>query len=267
MSPAIEVSDLRFSRGKTVILEEVSLSVDRGSFHMIIGPNGSGKTTLMKILAGIEKADTADLNILGSPLSSYTRKALARNIAFVPQSFSSEFPFKVEEMVLYGRSPHLGMLGVPGEEDLAVARKAMEFTGIDRLADRRVDLLSGGEQQRVSIARAVCQEAEVILLDEPTSALDLSHQILVMDLLEKLKNDQGTTVVMVSHDINLAAIYGDTLTLLFNGRIKATGSPAEVVDPSILEAVYGCTVLVDKSPFGELPRVSPVPGRFCNFTS
>ena len=262
MSPAIRVTALELSRGNQRILKGIDLSVPRGLFFIIIGPNGSGKTTLMKAMAGLEVSQGGRIEIMDTALADYGRKALARKIALVPQSMPSDFSFTVEEMVLCGRAPHLGLLGVEGREDLAVAREAMAFTGVDHLADRRVDRLSGGEQQRVSIARAICQQPEVILLDEPTSALDLSHQVMIMDLMERLKRERGTTVVMVSHDINLAAIYGDTLALVKDGRMAAEGPPTEVLRPEILEPVYGCSVLVDQGPFGGLPRISPVPGRF-----
>jgi iron complex transport system ATP-binding protein len=145
---------------------------------------------------------------------------------------------------------------------LDIAQQAMAFTEVAHLARRKLDQLSGGEQQRVLIARALCQQPQVILLDEPTASLDLSHQIRIMDLMEKLKTERGVTVVMVSHDVNLAAMYGDQLLLLKAGEIVCMGSPNAVLNFKTLEDTYGCKLLVDISPLGDLPRVTVVPHKF-----
>jgi iron complex transport system ATP-binding protein len=182
-------------------------------------------------------------------------------MAFVPQQIPAEFPFTVQEVVLMGRSPHQGILGIEKDEDRIIAQQAMSFTHTAHLAGRHLNWLSGGELQRVFIARAICQEPEIILLDEPTAFLDLAHQTQVMDLLEKLKKDKGVTVIMVSHDINLAAMYGDRLLLMKEGKVVRLGKPDEVLTFSTLEEAYGCVVLVDQSPLGDFPRVMPVPRR------
>jgi len=236
--------------------------VATGNFFIIIGPNGSGKTTLLKVMAGILKSQTDQLEILNRPVDHYSRKALARTIAFVPQMIPVDFPFSVTEIVLMGRSPYLGILGLEQEKDLEIAKQALTFTGVEHLAHRKLDQLSGGEQQRVFVAKAICQEPEIILLDEPTASLDLAHQVRLMDLMEKLKNERGITVVMVSHDVNLAAMYGDQLLLLNKGEIIRLGNPKEVLTFQTLEEVYGCTLLVDESPLGNSPRVTPVPRKY-----
>ena len=141
-------------------------------------------------------------------MSNYSRKEFARLVAFVPQGLPTDFPFTVEELVLMGRAPYNSMLGIETEEDYQVSKMAMAFTEVEHLAARKLDQLSGGEQQRVFIARAICQEPKILLLDEPTASLDLAHQARIMDLMEKLKAEKDMTVVMVSHDINLAAMYG-----------------------------------------------------------
>jgi iron complex transport system ATP-binding protein len=161
-----------------------------------------------------------------------------------------------------GRSPHQGVLGLERKEDVRVLKQAMAFTGIEHLAHRKIDQLSGGERQRVFIARAICQEPRIILLDEPTAALDLAHQVRIMDLMEQLKNEKGVTVIMVSHDINLAAMYGDCLLLLKEGRIVSQGPTDDVLTFDTLEKAYGCLLLVDQSPLGDFPRVTPVPHKF-----
>jgi len=262
MTMAVDVNNLNYFYGNFQVLNDLTFSVQRGDFFIIIGPNGSGKTTLMKVIAGILKPQTGRLEILGHSIDQYTRKTLARTIAFVPQTLPVDFPFTVTEVVLMGRSPYLGMLGLEQERDLEIARQAIAFTGVEHLAHRKLDQLSGGEQQRVFIARAICQEPEVILLDEPTASLDLAHQVRLLDLMEKLKREKGVTVVMVSHDVNLAAMYADSLLLLHKGRIVSRGNPDQVLTFETLEEVYGCTLLVDESPLGKFPRVTPVPGKF-----
>jgi len=165
-------------------------------------------------------------------------------------------------LVLMGRSPYLGILGMEHPEDMERARRAMDFTDVSSLAHRKLDQLSGGERQRVMIARAICQEPRIILLDEPTASLDLAHQVRVMDLMERLRDEKGVTILMVSHDINLAALYGNRLMLLKEGRVLSIGPPAEVLTFQTLESAYGCPLLVDKSPLGDFQRVTLVPQKF-----
>jgi iron complex transport system ATP-binding protein len=261
MNPVINVTNLDYAYGKISVLKDISFQIEQGDFLIIIGPNGSGKTTLLRLLAGILSAGSGTIQILGDSIDNYNRKALARKIAYVPQSVNVEFPFTVSEVVLMGRSPHLGMLGVENEQDLVTAKQAMKFTELDHLGDRRINQLSGGECQRVFIARAICQETEIILLDEPTASLDLAHQTRIMDLMERLQKEKKITVVMISHDVNLAAIYGNTLLLLKEGRIAGLGKPDEVLTYQILEAAYECALLVDESSLGGFRRITPVPGR------
>ncbi len=262
MIEALEVKNLKYAYNETPILKDASFSISQGEFFVIIGPNGSGKTTLMKVLSGIERFQHGRLNILKRPFQTYSRKALARKMAFVPQTIPVDFPFTVMELVLMGRSPHLGVLGVEQREDIVIADQAMSFTGVKHLARRKIEQLSGGERQRVFIARAIAQEPEIILLDEPTAALDIAHQISIMDLMEKLKKEKGLTVVMVSHDINLAAMYGDRLLILKDGNVVGMGSPESILTYDTLEKAYGCRLLVDESPLGAYPRITPVPGRY-----
>ena len=262
MNMAVNVINLSYSYGTRPVLNNLTFSVPKGDFFIIIGPNGSGKTTLMKVISGILKPQKGRLEILNRSIGHYNLKALARTIAFVPQMVTVDFPFTVIEMVLMGRSPYLGMLGLEHEKDMEIAKQAIAFTGVEHLTHRKLDQLSGGEQQRVFIARAICQEPDVILLDEPTASLDLAHQVRVMDLMEKLKAEKGVTVVMVSHDVNLAAMYGDQLLLLSNGQIVCQGLPDEVLTFQTLEEAYGCTLLVDESPLGKIPRVTLVPQKF-----
>ena len=262
MKQAISLENVRYAYGRTPVLQDITFSVTPGDFFIIIGPNGSGKTTLMKLISGIKPSHGGRLKILGRSIRSYNRRVLARQIAFVPQSVPIDFPFTVKEVVSMGRSPYQGMLGLENKDDIEKTRQAIAFTGMTHLAERKMNQLSGGECQRAFIARAICQEPSVLLLDEPTASLDLSHQIRIMDLMEKLKVEKQITIVMVSHDVNLAAMYGSRLLLLDKGRIAEIGTPREVLTYQHLEESYGCTLLVDKNPLGNVPRVTLVPGKF-----
>ncbi len=246
--------------GRTV-LDRVSLEIGEGEFFVIIGPNGAGKTTLLKTLAGLERPQRGTVTVFEKNLTRMGRRDLARVMALVPQQLPLDFPFTVADTVLMGRSPHLGLLGLESARDREIAAAAMGFTDILHLRDRTLDQLSGGERQRTVIARAICQEPRLILLDEPTAALDPAHQLKVMDLMERFCREQRVTVVMVSHDLNLAALYGSRLLLLHRGRVAALGSPAEVLTEELLFEAYGCRLQVDVNPLAGVPRVTPVPGR------
>jgi len=262
MNPTINIENLSHAFARRWVLRNLSFNVESGNFFVIIGPNGSGKTTLMKLMAGILRSHSGKIEIQGRAVRSYTPKALARVVAFVPQRLPVDIPFTAGEAVLLGRAPYQGALGIERKIDFEIAIRAMQFTEVDHLSSAVLDQLSGGEQQRVFIARAICQEPEIMLLDEPTASLDLAHQVRVMDLMEKLKVQQAITVIMVSHDVNLAAMYGDQVLLLKDGEIVSIGRPAEVLSFRKLERTYGCKLLVDESPLGRFPRVTLVPGRY-----
>jgi iron complex transport system ATP-binding protein len=262
MTQAVELEALRISYFRQPVLQDIDLRIQSGEFFVLIGPNGSGKTTLLKAMASMIRPEQGRVRIMGRLIEGYSRRALARTLAMVPQSPEHEFSFTVREVVLMGRSPHLGLLGLEGQNDLDIADHAMQSMQVEHLAQRRLHQLSGGEKQRVLIARALCQEPEIMLLDEPTSSLDLAHQVLVMDLLEELKQKRGITVIMVAHDVNLAALYADRLLLLRSGRAVRQGPPKEVLTFETLEQTFGCVLLVDEGSLEGLPRVSIIPGRY-----
>ncbi|MBF0449895.1 MAG: heme ABC transporter ATP-binding protein [Candidatus Magnetomorum sp.] len=262
MNTALCVENISHQYEKTDILKKVSFKVKQGSFCIIIGPNGSGKTTLLKTIAGMEKSKEGYISILGRNLKTYAIRELAKILAYVPQTASLDFPFSVFDVVRMGRSPHLGVLGNERESDIEIVQKAMVFTDIEHLAKRKMNCLSGGESQRVNIARAICQEPQIILLDEPTASLDLGHQTRIMDLMAKLKTDRGMTIIMISHDINLAALYGDQILILKEGEIVSQGAPKDVITYETIETTYECIVLVDESPLGGHPRVTLVPEKY-----
>jgi len=259
---ALDLQNNSLSYNGSKVVDDVSFTAVAGEFFMIIGPNGAGKSSLLKLIAGIEQPQSGQISILGRPKAKYSARELAKVVALVAQQAPIDFPFSVAETVLMGRSPHLGLLGIEGERDYALAAEAMSFTGVSHLADRRLDQLSGGERQRVMIARAICQEPKIILLDEPTTALDPAHQLKIMDLMERFRQEKKTTVIMVSHDLNLAALYSDRLLLMKNGSVVVIGTPAEVFISEYIENSYECDLLIDENPIGRVPRVMPIPEKF-----
>ncbi|NIA09042.1 MAG: ATP-binding cassette domain-containing protein [Nitrospiraceae bacterium] len=264
---AVAIRDLGIEyKGKQAI-RGLSVDILQGEFFVIIGPNGAGKTTLLKALSGMQGLKAGYIDIMGRPLNSYSRRRLSALIALVPQQVALDFCFTVADTVLMGRSPHIGLLGIERQQDFEIAHRAMEVTGVSHLASRRLDQLSGGEQQRVIIARAICQGPKIILLDEPTTALDPAHQINIMDLIERLRLEQDVTVIMVSHDLNLASMYGNRLLLMKDGSIVQIGTPDQVLTEDNLERAYGCRLLVDKNPIGPFPRVTLLPEKFCKFST
>lgn len=260
MKSYIDVNGLSYTYPQRSVLKEVSFVVNAAEFFIIIGPNGSGKTTLIRSLAGLLPDASGEIVLNGRPLKKYSRRRLAHALSYVAQSGKDEGPFTIMELVLMGRAPYLGILGVESEKDTALARQAIAFTDLSHLSHLRLDSVSGGERQRAHISRAICQETGLMLLDEPTAALDPGHQIRTMDLMTRLKTERGTTVVMVSHDLNLAAMYADRLLLLVDGCVAACGPPQEVINTHTLAEAYDCNVYVDSSPAGPWPRVNLVKG-------
>lgn len=252
----IEVESVSFRYHEDWVLQEVSFRVERGEFVGVIGPNGSGKTTLLKILYRLLTPQKGEVLFELVPLKKMGRTDIAKRIAVVAQETHLLFPFTVLETVLTGRSPYLGPLMFESEKDLEVAKKAMEWTDVLPFSERRMDELSGGERKRAFIARALAQEPEVILLDEPTSNLDIHHQMDFLDLILTLNQERGLTIVMASHDMNIASEFCDRLILLQGGRIYKMGIPEEVITKENIEKVYGCEVGVDQNPFSGMPRIN-----------
>jgi iron complex transport system ATP-binding protein len=220
-------------------LRDVSLDVPRGSLTGLLGPNGCGKTTLLKLLAGVLVPDSGSVTLDGQLLTSIPRRLVARHIAVVPQETHPAFDFSVLEMVLMGRHPHLGMFQLESPDDFSVARDALAATGTSHLADRPYMTLSGGEKQRVVIASALAQSADILLLDEPTASLDLGYQLEVASLLARLNRDRGVTMVLATHDLNLAATLCDSLVLCREGRVLARGTTRDVLTPAMVQQLYG----------------------------
>ncbi len=252
----ITVTDVDFRYNNILALKGISFDVRRGEFLGVIGPNGSGKTTLIRVIDGILVPEKGVVSVNDNVIRQMKRRDIARLIAVVPQDFPMVFPFSVIEIVMMGRSPHLGMFRFEGETDLGIVRGAMEMTSTLPLANRSMDSLSGGERQRVLIARALAQEPEVILLDEPTAFLDIKYQKELFDLMKILNRERKLTVLAVTHDINLAAAYCDRVMLLKEGSIHSLGVPSEIITEANIREVYETDVLVDVNPLNGLPRVT-----------
>ena len=263
---AIVLNSVSSGYDQKQVVSNISFEINKAEFFCIIGSNGSGKTTLLKTIGQSISPSKGTIEIFGQKASSYSKKKLSMLVAMVTQTVPSDIPYTVKEVVMMGRYPYLGIMGIEKSKDQDIAASAMTFTDISHLADCKIGEISGGERQRVFIARAICQEPQIILLDEPTTALDLAHQIAVMDLMEKLKNDKKITIVMISHDINLAAMYSDRLLLLKSGKIIQMGTPNDILTYDILENAYNCVLMVEKSPIGNFPQISLVPQRLIDST-
>jgi len=254
--PLLSVDRVSFKYGEQWVLRGIDFEVEKGDFLGVIGPNGSGKTTLLRIIDGILRPQEGEVRLEGTEIGRLRRDALARSVAVVPQYSALAFPFSVEEVVLMGRSPHLGRWRFEGDQDHRIAREAMEMTDTLALAARDMESLSGGERQRVLIARALAQEPRLMLLDEPTAFLDIRHQVDFFDRIRALNRDRGLTIVAVTHDINLAAHYCDRVILLKDGRIEAAGSVEAVITDENIRRAYETRVLVDRHPATGSPRIT-----------
>jgi iron complex transport system ATP-binding protein len=252
----VSLKKVGFRYDEARVLGDISFEVQRGEFLGIIGPNGSGKTTLLRIIDKILPPCEGSVTIGGTDLHNIKRNDLAKIVGVVSQDFAPPFPFTVHEIVMMGRSPHLGKLRFEGKEDLTIVERAMEMTDILPLSGRPFGELSGGEMQRVLIARALAQRPEIILLDESTSHLDIKHQIDFLNLIRTLNRREGLTVIAVTHDINLSSLYCDRILLLNRGTVHSIGTPGEVITESNIGDVYEAKVLVDNNPRNGVPRVT-----------
>ncbi|HID55026.1 TPA: heme ABC transporter ATP-binding protein [Candidatus Poribacteria bacterium] len=253
-----KVENLSFGYEKEQIIKGLSFDVEDGEILGIIGPNGSGKTTLLRLLSGVLHPWSGRVKFKGRDLRRMRRREIARKVAVVPQQNLIIFPFTVREIVLMGRAPYLGMFQNESKRDFEIAERAMDYTDTLRLAHKPVDELSGGELQRVIIARALAQEPEVMLLDEPTSHLDLKHQMEIFNLIKRLNFEEGMTFVLVLHDLNLAGEYCDRLLLLKEGRSYKMGKPDEVLTAETIRETYGVDALVTRNPITSAPHVIPL---------
>ena len=236
-------------------VQGVDLQLDPGELVAVVGPNGSGKSTLLHALVGSRPLSGGSVRLCDRPIETWSPRELARTVAVVLQREETLFPLRVGETVGLGRYPHLGPLAAAGERDHAVVEAAMRQADVLNLASRRTDTLSGGEWQRVRIARALAQEPRLLLLDEPTAALDVRHEMEVLELVRRLA-DQGLAALLVTHHLNLAARYADRMVLLNRGQLAGVGRPATVLTPPRLQQVFEWPVAV--TAWGAVPQVVPL---------
>jgi iron complex transport system ATP-binding protein len=246
---------LEATRGGGFSLAGVSFTIEAGEVFGVIGPNSAGKTTLLRLLTRVVTPAQGVVRLDGRPVGGLAHAELARQIAVVPQEAPRPFPFSVEQLVLMGRFPHAPGRFFESDEDRAQAVAAMEATGVLALAALPLEQLSGGERQRAMLARALAQQPRLLVLDEPTSHLDLRYQAEAAGLLQRVNSQRGMTVLLVSHDLNLAAEVCDRLLLLCDGRVARIGMPGDVLRREVLEDVFRCAVVVDVNPTSGRPLV------------
>ncbi len=253
MSQALlAASGVSHAFGEAPVLEQVELALRPGQLQLVVGPNGSGKTTLVRILSGVLAACAGEIELAARPLSSYTRREVARRLAVVPQEILVPFPYRVREMVAMGRAPFLGALGREGPRDRAVVEEALASLGLTSLAERIFPTLSSGEKQRVVLARVLAQECPVLLLDEPTAHMDLGHRVHTFEWLRAWIAEKPLErgVLLVTHDLLLAVRFADAVVLLDRGRVVAQGEPREVLTPERIGSVYAVDTTVSEDEEG-----------------
>jgi iron complex transport system ATP-binding protein len=250
MTAAISCRDISVVVERQTLLGSVSVDVDTNEWLCVLGPNGAGKTTLLRAITGALPTASGEIALMGRPVASMRSRERARLVAVVPQVPVIPPGMEVLDYVLLGRTPYHGLLSSIDGHDVEIARDALRELELDRFTGRRVDSLSGGERQRVIVARALAQEAPVLLLDEPTASLDIGHQQDVLELVDRLRRARDLTVVSTMHDLTLAAQYGDRLVLIREGRVVCEGDTAEVMTPENLERYFGARVAVIDGPYG-----------------
>jgi iron complex transport system ATP-binding protein len=253
----LEIRSLSVAYGREMVLREVSLSVPPGTVTALIGPNGAGKSTLIRAISGVVPKASGEVRLNGIDLTAQTPSQRARLLAVVPQSRQLGGAFTVEQAVMMGRTAYMNWLGQPGEEDQAKVHLAMENTNTVYLAHRRIATLSGGEQQRVLLARALAQDTPVLLLDEPTTHLDIQHKISLLSLVGRLAHQNGLTVLVALHDLNQVSLYADRVALLVEGRLQTVGKPEEVLTAERLSDAYQTSVQVISPPEHDVLIVLP----------
>jgi iron complex transport system ATP-binding protein len=253
----VEVVGLSASYGRTRVLESVRLTVEPGGWLAIIGPNGSGKSTLLRSILGFHPHEGL-VRLDGVPTTGMHRRDRARCLAYAPQTPVLPDGVTTRDYVTLGRTPHRPLLSAPRGVDRQIVADVMDRLGLGPLAERPLTTLSGGEQQRAVLARSLAQQPRVLLLDEPTASLDLGHAQQVLDLVDRLRKQDGLTVLSTLHDLTLAGQYADRLALLSDGRVVAEGTPTEVLTPAALSTHYGARAEVLAGPNG--PTVMPIRG-------
>lgn len=242
MTQILSVQNLNFSYEDQWVLRDLSYDFREGLFYSIVGPNGSGKTTFLKLLSGRLDTYKGHISLKGTTLNKYQPSQLAKNLAVVPQANHIAYEFLVEDIVMMGRAPYTSRFGSPSRHDRALVNSAMKETGVDRMRGKKITQLSGGELQRVILARAIAQETPLLLLDEPISHLDIGYQYEISDLVYDLCKRKGITIINIVHDLNIAMTYSDEILMMKNGQLFDAGVPEDVLTKENIKEVYGVDV-------------------------
>lgn len=258
MKPIIQVENLNWSYDQHQILTDLTLSFESSRFYTIVGPNGSGKTTLLKNLLRHLRPNEETVFVNDQDLLSYKHKALAREMASVPQNTDITGEFTCFDIVLMGRAPYIGRFKSESIEDLSIVEEAMKKTDTWQFKDTPIQSISGGERQRVIISRAIAQNAKILLLDEPISNLDMHHQIDVLDSVKRLCLEEGITVITVLHDLNIASQYADEMIMMNKGQIERIGPPSRIMDKDLISKVYNSNFQIIVNPINNKPMILPL---------
>ncbi|MGM0508808.1 MAG: heme ABC transporter ATP-binding protein [Fusobacteriota bacterium] len=254
----IKIKNLDFAYKKEKVLKNINLSIKNGEITSIIGPNGSGKTTLLKLMLDLLTFKRGDIKISDKSIKKYSKKELSQKISYVSQQVNFNFDFTVYDIVMMGRYPYVSRFSKETNRDKKIVKEAMETTYTWKFRQKSINELSGGELQRVIIARSIVQNSEIMMLDEPISHLDIHHQMEIMDTLKKINAKKNTTVITVLHNINLAVQYSDKIILLDKGKIIANGDPREVISYENIKKVYKMNFMIIDHPKNGLPYIIPV---------
>lgn len=257
-STAVHVKDVSVGYGERTVLDTLNVDIKRGAVTSIVGPNGCGKSTLLRTMSRLLNPTKGEIVLDGKSIHDIPIRKLATQLGLLPQTPIAPDGIVVADLVGRGRTPHQGILGRWSQQDYDIVAEALETTGISDLAERSIDELSGGQRQRVWIAMALAQRTDTLLLDEPTTYLDVKHQLDVLDLLTELNRDRGTTIVMVLHDLNLAARYSDELVAVSGGKVFAHGHPREVITKENVKSVFGIDSVIITDPVSDQPAVMPI---------
>lgn len=257
-STALHVKDVSVGYGERTVLDTLNVDIKRGAVTSIVGPNGCGKSTLLRTMSRLLNPTKGEIVLDSKSIHDIPTRKLATQLGLLPQTPIAPDGIVVADLVGRGRTPHQGILGRWSQQDYDIVAEALETTGISDLAERSIDELSGGQRQRVWIAMALAQRTDTLLLDEPTTYLDVKHQLDVLDLLTELNRDRGTTIVMVLHDLNLAARYSDELVAVSGGKVFAHGHPREVITKENVKSVFGIDSVIITDPVSDQPAVMPI---------
>lgn len=259
---SIKTEDLSCGYGGKEVLKDISFSVENNEFVGVIGPNASGKSTLLRTIDRVIEPKEGKVFLNRQDIETMEKEDIAREMSVVPQEFSTNYTFSALEVVTFGRTPHLGPLEIEDEEDMKIVKEAMEMTDTWGLADRSFQELSGGEKQRVIIAKALAQDPSVLLLDEPINHLDINNQLEILELVRGLTEEGDRSIIATFHDLNTASRYCDSLILLHDKKIYAQGSPEEVLSENNIKEVYGADVAVRHLPETDSVSITPISGSF-----